>query len=103
MEDKLNLISMYEIYKDMLTKNTQDVFEQYYYSDLSLREIGENNNVSFQAVRDTLKKAEKTLNNLESKLGVWNLKKQIEKLKEMVLKPNIDLETIKKQIEKIGE
>lgn len=103
MEDKLNLISMYEIYKNMLTKNTQNVFEQYYYSDLSLREIGENNNVSFQAVRDTLKKAEKTLNDLESKLGVWNLRKQIDELKEITLDPNMDLESIKKQIEKIGE
>lgn len=102
MEDKLKLISLYEIYSKMLTKKTQDVFEQYYYSDLSLREIGENNNVSFQAVRDTLKKAEKTLYDLELKLGVWNLRKQIDKLKDTA-KQDIDISSLKEQIEKIGE
>ncbi len=102
MEDKLKLISLYEVYKRMLTKNTQDVFEQYYYSDLSLREIGENNKVSFQAIRDTLKKAEKTLYSLEEKLGVWNLKNQIDELKENA-KQSTDISILKEQIEKIGE
>lgn len=102
MEDKLKLISLYEVYKKMLTKNTQDVFEQYYYSDLSLREIGENNKVSFQAIRDTLKKAEKTLYSLEEKLGVWNLKNQIDELKENA-KQSTDISILKEQIEKIGE
>ena len=102
MEDKLKLISLYEVYKKMLTKNTQDVFEQYYYSDLSLREIGENNKVSFQAIRDTLKKAEKTLYDLELKLGVWNLRKQIDELKETA-KDDVDISSLKEQIEKIGE
>lgn len=102
MEDKLKLISLYEVYKKMLTKNTQDVFEQYYYSDLSLREIGENNKVSFQAIRDTLKKAEKTLYSLEEKLGVWNLKNQIDELKENA-KHSTNISILKEQIEKIGE
>ena len=62
MESKLEKILLYETYKNMLTLNMQDVFEQYYYSDLSLREIGENNGISFQAVRDSLKKTEKTYN-----------------------------------------
>ena len=103
MEDKENKILLYETYKSMLTTNMQDVFEQYYFSDLSLREIGENNLVSFQAVRDTLKKAEKQLLELEEKIGMLRLKKEILKLNEYVLSPNMDLEELKKRISKMGE
>ena len=103
MEKNIDKILLYETYGKMLTKNMQDVFEQYYFSDLSLREIGENNLVSFQAVRDTLKKAEKQLLELEEKIGMLRLKKEILKLNEYVLSPNMDLEELKKRISKMGE
>ena len=45
MEDKERKIELYETYGKMLTSNMQDVFEQYYFSDLSLREIAANNEV----------------------------------------------------------
>jgi len=103
MEDKERKILLYETYKSMLTLNMQDVFEQYYFSDLSLREIGENNNISFQAVRDTLKKAEKQMLDLESKLKVVEMKQEIAKLNEYVSSPNMDIEELKLKINKLGE
>ena len=71
LEDKERKIELYETYGKMLTTNMQDVFEQYYFSDLSLREIASNNEISFQAVRDTLKKAEKQLFDNEK---IFNIK-----------------------------
>ena len=103
MEKNLKLVLLYEIYKPMLTTNMQNVFEQYYFSDLSLREIGENNKVSFQAVRDTLKKAEKELVSLENKLNVLKLKTKINEIEEYVSNPNMDVEKLKKEIKKLGE
>ena len=103
MESKLEKILLYETYKNMLTLNMQDVFEQYYYSDLSLREIGENNGISFQAVRDSLKKTEKSLEELEVKLGVVSLKNKITKLNEYISSDNIDLEKLKDKIKELGE
>lgn len=103
MEDKERKILLYETYKSMLTLNMQDVFEQYYFSDLSLREIGENNNISFQAVRDTLKKAEKQMLDLESKLKVVEMKQEIAKLNEYISSPNMDVEELKLKINKLGE
>lgn len=103
MENNIDKILLYETYGKMLTKNMQDVFEQYYFSDLSLREIGENNKVSFQAVRDTLKKAERQLLELEKNIGMLKLKKEIMKLHEYVQNPNMDVEELKKKINKIGE
>lgn len=103
MENKLEKILLYETYKEMLTSNMQDVFEQYYYSDLSLREIGENNKVSFQAVRDTLKKAEKILEELEQKLKLKEIKTKIIELNEYVVSPNMDIQELREKISKLGE
>lgn len=103
MESKLDKINLYETYKSMLTLKMQDIFEQYYFSDLSLREIGENNKISFQAVRDTLKKVEKTLEELEEKLGLQKVKEGIKELNEYASKENVDLETLKDKINKLGE
>ena len=103
MEDKERKIELYETYGKMLTKNMQDVFEQYYFSDLSLREIGENNNVSFQAIRDTLKKAEKQLNEMETKIGMLELKEKVNELTEYISSPNMDLRETINKINKLGE
>ena len=103
MEDKERKIELYEAYGKMLTSNMQDVFEQYYFSDLSLREIAENNKVSFQAIRDALKKAEKQLIEMERKIGMLNLKEKINELTEYVSNPDMDIEEVINKINKLGE
>lgn len=103
MEDKESKIQLYETYKGMLTKKMQDVFEQYYFSDLSLREIAQNNEISFQAVRDTLKKVEKQLEEMEQKIGMLKLKQQIIELNEYVSSPDMDLEKLINKMKRIGE
>ena len=103
MEDKEIKIALYETYGKMLTANMQDVFEQYYFSDLSLREIATNNEISFQAVRDTLKKAEKSLLDMESKIGMLALKEKINKLNEYISSPNMECEELINKMKKLGE
>ena len=103
MEDKERKIELYETYKQMLTVNMQDVFEQYYFSDLSLREIAANNEVSFQAVRDTLKKVEKQLIDMEAKIGMLALKEKINKINEYIANPNMELSELINQVKKLGE
>lgn len=103
VEDKERKIELYEAYGKTLTPNMQDVFEQYYFSDLSLREIASNNEVSFQAIRDTLKKAEKILIDMEEKIGMQALKEKINELTEYVSSPNMDIEEVINKINKLGE
>ena len=103
MEDKEKKIALYITYKQMLTKNMQDVFEQYYFSDLSLREIAANNEISFQAVRDSLKKVEKQLGELETKIGMLSLKEKIYELNEYVSSPNMEIEELINKLKKLGE
>ena len=103
MEKNIDKTMLYETYKAMLTLKMQNVFEQYYYSDLSLREIGENNNISFQAVRDALKKIDKKLEDLETKLKLHEMKIKITKLNEYMSNPNMDIEVVKEKIKELGE
>ena len=46
MNSREELINIYLIYKDLLTKKQQDYFKYYYFEDLSLSEISENMLVS---------------------------------------------------------
>ena len=97
MEEKMMLVSLYEVYKNMLTSHMQDIFEQYYYSDLSLREIASNKNISYQAVNDTLKKAGKQLLEYEKNIKAFEMKKDLLFLLENVNSKNVEIDKIAKK------
>lgn len=84
MNKSIEISFLYEIYKSLLTEKMKEIFEDYYYLDLSLREIGENRKISYQAVRDSIKNTEKLLLEYESKLKINELKKRITEVKNMV-------------------
>ncbi len=77
MEKNIKLFSIYEEYKLLLTKHMREMFELYHYEDFSLREIAESKNVTHQAVRDTIKKAEKQILKFEEMLKVVKMKEDI--------------------------
>ena len=77
MENREYLNSLFDIYKELLTKKEQETFISYYMDDLSLSEIAENNNISKASVSKTLKQAENKLKHYED---VLNLKTILEKL-----------------------
>lgn len=92
MEEKMKLVSLYEVYKKMLTPHMQDIFEQYYYSDLSLREIAANKNISYQAVNDTIKKVGKQLLEYEENIKALEIKQDL-----MLLLENKEIDKIAKK------
>ncbi len=63
-----NMISLYDIYQNLLTLKQREYFEEYYYSDLSITEIALNNSVSRNAIFDQLKKVENILLDYENNL-----------------------------------
>jgi predicted DNA-binding protein YlxM (UPF0122 family) len=103
MEKNVELTLLYETYKELLTDNMKDVFEMYYYSDLSLREIAEEKKISYQGVNDTLKKTEKILKDYENKLSYSKVKKIITKLNNKLEEENVDLNEVKQIARKLGE
>lgn len=77
MDKNLKFISLYEIYNSMFTKRMREIFELYYYSDLSLREIAENRNISYQAVNDCVRKVKKQLLEYEENIKAMEMKQDI--------------------------
>ncbi|MDO7787191.1 YlxM family DNA-binding protein [Desulforamulus aquiferis] len=80
---KINLL--YDFYGSLLTERQQKFIELYYSDDLSLGEIAEQFEVTRQAVHDTLKRSEQTLENYEKKLGlVTKFNKEYNSLEEII-------------------
>lgn len=61
---------LFDFYGELLTKRQADAIELYYNQDLSLSEISEHLNITRQGVRDSIKRGEKLLFELEQKLGI---------------------------------
>ncbi len=96
MNNREELINIYLIYKNLLTKKQQDYFKYYYFEDLSLSEISENMLVSKAFVGKTLKQIENKLNDLESTLKINTLYNKIKEIS----KNTTDKET-KKELENL--
>lgn len=69
MRKDLEMSYLLDFYGDFLTEKQRDVMEQYYNDDFSLSEIGENFGITRQGVRDSIKRGEGILLNLEDKVG----------------------------------
>ena len=67
-EKNLQLAELIDVYAELLSERQQRLLDLYYNQDLSLGEIAEDVGISRQGVRDSLKKAERELVFLESKL-----------------------------------
>lgn len=66
----VHMNELFDFYGQLLTERQRAVFRRYYHEDLSLAEIGEEFDISRQAVHDVLRRCEQTLQQLESKLGL---------------------------------
>jgi len=76
MSKNLDMAYLIDIYGSMLTDKQKDALELYYFEDLSLSEIAENMQISRQGVRDSIKRGEETLLELENSLGhLWKMRK----------------------------
>ncbi len=73
-----------DFYGETLSERRREIMELYYNDDLSLSEIAELKGISRQGVRDSIKKSEAELDELESKLGLAarfeSLKGEVDKI-----------------------
>lgn len=66
----LEITLLLDFYGDMLTEKQRSMVEYYYDDDLSLAEIAENEGISRQGVRDSIKRAEAQMLEMEDRLGL---------------------------------
>ncbi|MCD8007166.1 MAG: DNA-binding protein [Oscillospiraceae bacterium] len=76
MAKDLKYSVLLDIYGGMLTEKQREMMELYYNDDLSLSEIADNCGISRQGVRDSIKRGEESLNELEEKVGVTRMMKE---------------------------
>lgn|SRR5574344_602896 len=70
LDESVRLCLLNDFYGSLLTKNQQNVLDNYLNYNVPLVEIATAQNISRQAVLDTIKKASKKLETFESKLGM---------------------------------
>jgi len=70
LSKKMLVADLFAFYGELLTAKQSDVLGLYCLDDLSLGEIAEDLNISRQGVHDAVKRASKTLEDYESKLGL---------------------------------
>ena len=85
IEKTIRLSQLFDAYGPILSESQREVLQDFLFFDLTGTEIAENRNISRQAVKDSIKKAEARLEELESKLHfvdkIETLTKEIENLK----------------------
>lgn len=80
MAKDLRFASLLDIYGGVLTDKQREMMELYYNEDLSLSEIAANCGISRQGVRDSIKRGEETLTELDGKIGVMPIIEKYERL-----------------------
>ena len=86
---------LFDYYGELFTDKQKEYFIDYYFNNLTLQEIADNNCVSKNAVHKNIKDIVKKLDYYESKLNLYSNKQKIERIIE-----NID-NNIKEEIEEL--
>ena len=80
MEERVYIISLYDYYGKLLTDKQQKYFEDYYFDNLTMEEIAENDNISKNAVSKQLISIKEKLNYYEDMLKLNYNKEKIEEI-----------------------
>ena len=95
MEENEYLIILYDYYGELLNDLQRKYFELYYFDNLSLSEIGENDSKSRNAIHKCIKSSSMKLYEYEEKLKLYENRCKIEEIIE-----NID-DDIKNKIKEL--
>lgn len=100
IEKNIKIQELFELYSSLLTDKQREVMYLYYFSDLSLREIAQNKKISYQGVRDFIKKSEKSLIEFEDKIKLLEKKEKVQEAIN-ILENDGDKEKVIKVLESI--
>lgn len=96
MQTREKLIILYDFYSELLNDKQKSYFEDYYFNNLSLGEISENENVSRNAVHKGIKSIERKLYNYEEKLKLYQKSQELNEIAD-----NIQDEKLRERIKNI--
>lgn len=113
MIEKMHVADLFAFYGELLTEKQKDVLSLYCLEDLSLGEIAADLNISRQGVFDNVKRATKTLESYELKLGLMekfqsnkllfnDISQKMNDLSHLT-KTSVDFDQVKEQVNQIAE
>ena len=77
MKDVIYLTILFDYYEKLLEEKDRECFKNYYFENLSLSEIAENQGISRNAIHKRLKKIEDELKLYEEKIGLYKKEQKI--------------------------
>ena len=80
MEDREYLIILYDYYGELLSEIQREYFEEYYFDNLSLSEISENDGKSRNAIHKCIKSSSSKLYEYEEKLKLYEKRKKLDSI-----------------------
>ena len=89
---------LFDIYQSLLKDNREEIFKLYYEENLTLQEIADNLGVSKSYIGKVIKDTEKKLDELESKLHIYENKSKIKEILDMD-----DINKIKEVLKEVYE
>ena len=96
MKERDYLIILYDYYGELLSDKQRECFEDYYFNNLSFGEIGENKDLSRNAIYKNVKSATEKLYFYEQVLKLYKKRQELEKVIN-----DIDNEEIRNKIKNI--
>ncbi len=88
VEKNVQVSLLFAFYKNMLTERQIECVDLYYNEDLSLSEISEHLDITRQGVRDNIMRAEKSMRDMESRLGLvkkfLGIKQRLERIDDII-------------------
>lgn len=77
MKDFVYINSLYDEYSELLTEKQKNYFQNYFFEDLSISEISENEEISRAGAHKAIKEVIQKLENYEDKLKFVDKKKKV--------------------------
>lgn len=96
MDNRDYMVMLYDFYGELFNERQREYFEEYYFNNLSLSEIGEKLGVSRNAIHKGIQGVEEKLVFYEEKLGLYKKNSIICDIMEKVNDDNI-----KKELERL--
>ena len=89
MKEREYLIILYDFYSELLNDKQRQYFEDYYFNNLSLGEISENENVSRNAIHKNIKAVENKLYFYEEKLKLYQKSQELTNIANTIEEKNL--------------
>ena len=107
MEEKLIQAYLYDFYGELLNVRQRNIYEDFYFNDLSLGEIAAEKGISRQGVHDSVKRSVRALESYEEKLHLVGkflcIRDKVGKIQDLAGScDGNNLETMKAEIRKIS-